>query len=73
MAIKKFLLFTTRSEKERKMFVASFDSREAAVDTAKKLKGDTALKWQVIDSATAQCVAENTGGGAAAASAAPPP
>ena len=71
MAIKKYLLFTTRSEKERKMFVASFESREAAVDTAKKLKGDTALRWQVIDSATAQCVAENTSG--AASSAVPPP
>lgn len=58
MAIKKFLLFVTPAETDRKTFVASFDSREDAVDTARRLKGDTRMKWQVIDTSTAACVAE---------------
>ncbi len=65
MAIKKFLLFTAPNESERKSFVASFESSEDAVDTAKKLKGDTPMRWQVIDSSTAMCVAEHRGGASA--------
>lgn len=61
MAIKKFLLFTAPNETERKSFVASFDTRDDAVDTAKKLKGESPMRWQVIDSATAACVAEHRG------------
>ncbi len=60
MAIKKFLLFVTPPETERKTFVASFDSRDDAVETAKKLKGETRMRWQVIDTATAACVAEQS-------------
>ena len=58
MAIKKFLLFVTPTETDRKTFVASFDSSDDAVETAKKLKGETRMRWQVIDTATARCVAE---------------
>ena len=62
MAIKKYLLFTAASDAERKMFIASFDTSDDAVDTARKLKGDTPMRWQVIDAATAACVAEHRGG-----------
>lgn len=62
MAIKKFLLFTAPSKTERKSFVASFESSEDAVSTAKRLKGETPMRWQVIDSVTADCVAEHHGG-----------
>ncbi len=61
MAIKKYLLFTAPSNTERKSFVASFDSREDAVDIARRLKGETPMRWQVIDTVTAACVAEHRG------------
>lgn len=61
MALKKFLLFTSPSELERKSFVASFESSEDAIDIARRLKGDTPMRWQVIDSNTAACVAEHRG------------
>jgi hypothetical protein len=61
MAIKQFLLFTAPSDSERKSFVASFESSEDAVDIAKRLKGETPMRWQVIDSATAACIAEHRG------------
>jgi len=61
MALKKFLLFTAPSDTERKSFVASFDSRDDAVEIAKRLKGESPMRWQVIDSVTAACVAEHRG------------
>lgn len=61
VAIKQYLLFTAASEAERKMFIASFESSEDAVDTARRLKGNTPMRWQVIDTATAACVAEFRG------------
>ena len=61
VAIKQFLLFTAASDAERKMFIASFESSDEAVQTAKKLKGDSPMRWQVIDSVTATCVAEHRG------------
>lgn len=57
-----FLLFTAPDDWERKSFVASFESREAAVAIAEKLKGKSPMRWQVIDCATAACVAQNRGG-----------
>lgn len=63
MAIKKYLLFTAPNDTERKSFVASFDSREDAVDIARRLKGVTPMRWQVIETATAACVAEHRGEG----------
>jgi len=51
---KKFLLFTAPN-------VASFESREDAVDIARRLKGESPMRWQVIDSVTADCVAEHRG------------
>ena len=59
MAIKQYLLFTAANDAARKMFIASFASSEDAVDTARKLKGSTPMRWQVIDSSTASCVAEH--------------
>ena len=61
MAIKRFLLFTAPSAGERKQFVASFDTREASVDMAEKLKGDCPMRWQVVDSADSKVVAEHAG------------
>ena len=61
MAIKQYLLFTAANDTERKMFIASFESSEDAVDTARKLKGTTPMRWQVIDTVTAACVAEHRG------------
>ncbi len=61
MAIKNFLLFTAPNDAERKTFIASFKSRDDAVHTAKKLKGNSPMRWQVIDCATAACVAEHRG------------
>jgi len=61
VAIKQFLLFTAASDAERKMFIASFETSEDAVQTAKKLKGNSPMRWQVIDSVTAACVAEHRG------------
>jgi hypothetical protein len=61
VAIKQYLLFTAPSEAERKMFIASFESSEDAVNTARKLKGNSPMRWQVIDSVTAACVAEYRG------------
>ena len=61
MAIKQFLLFTAPNDLERKMFIASFENPDDAVETAKKLKGDSPMRWQVIDSITAACVAEHRG------------
>jgi hypothetical protein len=61
VAIKQYLLFTAASVAERKMFIASFASSEDAVDTARRLKGNTPMRWQVIDSVTAACVAEYRG------------
>jgi hypothetical protein len=61
VAIKQFLLFTAPNETGRKSFVASFESREDAVDVARRLKGETPMRWQVIDSTTAACVAEHRG------------
>ncbi len=61
MAIKQYLLFTAANDAERKMFIASFESSEDAVDTARKLKGTTPMRWQVIDTVTAACVAEHRG------------
>jgi hypothetical protein len=59
--MKKYLLFTAPDDTARKAFVASFDSREDAVDIARRLKGETPMRWQVIDSSTAACVAEHRG------------
>ena len=61
VAIKKFLLFTAPNETAHKSFVASFESPEDAVDVARRLKGETPMRWQVIDTATAACVAEHRG------------
>ncbi len=62
MAIKQYLLFVAPSKAERKMFIASFASSDDAVDTARKLKGESStMRWQVIDSITAACVAEHGG------------
>ena len=61
MAIKKFLLFTAPNDSERKSFVASFESSEDAISTAKRLKGESPMRWQVIDTLTAVCVAEHRG------------
>jgi hypothetical protein len=62
MAIKKYLLFMTPLDTKRKTFVASFDSREGAVEAAKRLRGVTDMEWQVIDSATTVCVEHNREG-----------
>ena len=61
MPYKKFLLFTAPNESEGKSFVASFDSSEDAVDIARRLKGESPMRWQVIDSVTSDCVAEHRG------------
>ena len=61
MPFKKFLLFTAPSDSEGKSFVASFDSSEDAVDIARRLKGESPMRWQVIDADTAACVAEHRG------------
>ena len=61
VAIKQFLLFTAPNETGHKCFVASFESRKDAVDTARRLKGATPMRWQVIDSSTTACVAEHRG------------
>jgi len=62
MTVKQFLLFTSSNAKERKQFVASFDSRENAIEVAEKIKPtDSAMRWQVIDSRSGKVVAEDPG------------
>ena len=61
MRLKKFLLFSAPSAGDRKNFAASFDTREEAIDAAGLLKRDGHRWWQVIETATAECVAEDPG------------
>ncbi len=61
MRIKKFLLFTAPAAGERKNFVGSFETRDEAIEAAGKLKDGGGLWWQVIETATAECVAEDPG------------
>ena len=61
MRIKKFLLFTAPAAGERKTFAGSFESREQAIEAAGTLKSGCGLWWQVIETATAECVAQDPG------------
>jgi hypothetical protein len=62
MTVKQFLLFTSSNEKERKQFVASFDSGENAIGVAEKIKlTNSTMRWQVIDSRSGKIVAEDPG------------
>ena len=61
MRIKKFLLFTAPAAGDRKTFVGSFESREEAIAAAGRLKEGGGLWWQVIETATAECVAQDPG------------
>jgi hypothetical protein len=61
MGVKRFLLFTAPAAGERKQFVASFETREAGVDVARKLECDRHMRWQVIDSDSTKVVAEHGG------------
>ena len=61
MRIKKFLLFTAAAAGQRKAFAGSFDTREQAIEAAGRLKDGGGHWWQVIETATAECVAEDPG------------
>jgi len=61
MRIKKFLLFTAPAAGERKSFAGSFDTREDAIEAASKLKDGVEIWLQVVETATAECVAEDPG------------
>ena len=61
MRVKNFLLFTAPAAGERKTFAGSFESRSEAIEAAGKLKDGCGLWWQVIETATAECVAEDPG------------
>ncbi len=71
MGIKRFLLFTAPAAGERKQYVASFDTREAAVDVAEKLEGGCLMRWELIDSDSTKVVAEHRGSEEPAAPAVP--
>jgi hypothetical protein len=60
-SLKQFLLFTASTLVARKAYVASFDSREAAIQAGESLKGDAVARWQVIDNATSTVTAEDPG------------
>lgn len=61
MRVKKFLLFTAPAAGERKNFAGSFETRDEAIEAAGRLKDRGGLWWQVIETATAECVAEDPG------------
>ncbi len=61
MRIKKFLLFTAPAAGERKNFAGSHETRDEAIQAAGRLKDGGGLWWQVIETATAECVAEDPG------------
>ena len=55
----RYLLFVTTSAWDRRLFVSSFEDKEAALAVARKLKEDGARRWQVIDNRTNDVVAED--------------
>lgn len=59
MRIKKFLMFTAPAAGERKAYAGSFETRDDAIEAAGKLKERGGLWWQVIETATAECVAQD--------------
>lgn len=61
MRIKKFLLFTAACAGQRKTFAGSFDTREEAIEAAARIKDGSGPWWQVIETATAECVAQDPG------------
>jgi len=61
MRIKKFLLFTAPAAGERKSFAGSFDTREDAIEAAGRIQDGGKAWWQVVETATAECVAEDPG------------
>ena len=61
MRIKKLLLFTAPAAGKRKNFAGSFETRDEAIEAAGKLKDGSGLWWQVIETATGECVAQDPG------------
>jgi len=55
----RYLLFVTTSAWDRRLFISSFDDKDAALAVAKKLKEGGARRWQVIDNRTNDVVAED--------------
>jgi hypothetical protein len=59
--LKRFILFTAASRRNRKDFVASFSSREEAIAKAEIMKTDGTMRWQVFDNHISEVVAEDPG------------
>jgi hypothetical protein len=57
----KFLLFAAATTRGRRVFTASFDSREDAILAAEKMKTTSDVSWHVIDDSTSEIVAEDPG------------
>ncbi len=57
--LQRFLLFTAPARGERKMFVASFPSIEAALVQAEIVKAGSTIYWQVVDKISGAIVAED--------------